>query len=143
MEVGAALSSTTTVLIPLPCGGGGVESPELPSVSSSLSPYPPVVVIASCPVIAMVTSSLGPNNTVLGGPPSIILPVPASHSPACLAQRQAAGDAAMPISDPVERTLNLLLSWMVYHSWRTLNVLYERSLEPSTFAFFREYQCHP
>ncbi|XP_050688703.1 uncharacterized protein LOC126981542 isoform X2 [Eriocheir sinensis] len=135
IEVGAALSSSTTHLLPLPCGGGELQ--ELSSSSfSSLPPSPPVVVIASCPVIARVTTSLGHNNTVLGGPPSIILPVPVAHSPSCLAHRKATGAAVVPVTGPVERALNLLLSWMAYHSWKTLNVLYDRSLDPSTFAFF-------
>lgn len=137
IEIGAALSSPTTHLLPLPCGGGELQ--ELPSSFSSLPPSPPVVVIASCPVIARVTTRLGPNNTVLGWQPSIILPVPVAHSPSCLAHRQATGVAAVPVTDPVDRALNLLLSWMTYHSWKTLNVLYDRSLDPSTFAFFREY----
>lgn len=142
IEVGAALASPTTHLLPLPCGGGGggqLVGLRLPS-TSSLSPYPPVVVIASCPVITTVTSNLGSNNnTVVEGAPSVVLPVPTSNSLTCRAHRQATRGNVMAATHPIERALNILLSWMTYHSWKTLNVLYDRSLESSTFAFFREY----
>lgn len=135
--VGAAFSSSTTLLLPLPCGGG--QPPDLSSVRSNLPPSSPVVVIASCPVIAMVASGLDPNNTLLGASPSVILPVPASNSPVCPAHRQATSPAVIPATDPIERALDILLSWMTYHSWKTLTVLYDRSHEPSTFAYFCEY----
>lgn len=138
IEAGAALPSPNTHLLPLPCGGGDLEELSSPSFTS-LPPSFPVVVIASCPVIAKVTNSLGSNNTVFMGPPSIILPVPVAHCPSRLAHRQATDATVAPVTDPVERSLNLLLSWMAYHSWKTLNVLYDRSLDPSTFASFREY----
>lgn len=132
--IGAMLASPNTHLLKLPCRGASASSIAT-TASVALHSFP-VVVIASCSVIDTVIASLATNTSVEG---SSIFPVPSISLPTCFSESQQAEVATTPTLHPIERVLNILLSWMTYHSWNTLTVLHDRFLHQVTFAFFRKY----
>ncbi|KAK4301138.1 hypothetical protein Pmani_026704 [Petrolisthes manimaculis] len=123
------LPNNVTVL-PLSCDATSL--PSLPSRPSAL------VVLASCETVNTLASSEGVvSNSSSDGTysPLFLLPVP-TRSYTCGGRftqqslRRSLPTVPCYISlHPLRRAVDLTLSWMVYHSWNALTLLYDTSLD--------------
>ncbi|KAK3876532.1 hypothetical protein Pcinc_018693 [Petrolisthes cinctipes] len=120
------LPNNVTVL-PLSCHATSL--PSLPSRPSAL------VVLASCETVSTLASSEGVASNSSDGTFSrlLLLPVPTrSYTCGRLTQHSLRRSLPTPCHvslHPLRRAVDLTLSWMVYHSWNALTLLYDTSLD--------------
>ncbi|XP_071548132.1 uncharacterized protein [Panulirus ornatus] len=126
-SVAPNISSSSTLLLALPCGAASIPASQVPAASSN---FPPVVVVmATCDVISVVASAMASKRAGEEDPlvdPVSLIPVPT------LTTKCHGGAASWPCAptlDPVKRLLDLTVSWMTYHSWSKATVLYDQSLD--------------
>ncbi|KAG7161731.1 hypothetical protein Hamer_G007367, partial [Homarus americanus] len=112
---------TYNASISLPCGSSSIT--QLPDISPTSLPRV-VVVMATCDIINVVAAAMGGENIRLREVQ--LLPVP-TLTPRCHVPLSAGFCTSFNV-DPFRQVLDLMFSWMIYHSWTQLTILYDQSL---------------